>query len=151
MKHFKTLSSQHLQKKRCSYEQPLYFPAIIFATLLGTYLDLYFTGIGMYSFPNRPFGDVFSIHIIFNLVALPIFTWIFLYAARKMARQERLLFVLLLSMAGPLLEIISESQGFFVHSSEWRHWHSFFGYFFFLIAVWIVFIWTNRQRSRSPI
>lgn len=149
MIHFKILNLQHLQKKRCLYERPVYFPAIIFAVLLSTYLDLYFTGIGAYSFPNRPLEEAFSIHIIFNLVALPIFTWIFLCVGRRMSRLGRFLLVLFLSMASPFLEVISESRGLFIHSLAWRHWYSFIGYFLFLLIVWGVYIWTNRCSNTS--
>ena len=50
---------------------------------MGTYLDLYFTGKGLYSFPIRPLSSIFSINIAFTLVGLPLLTSIYLYFSNK--------------------------------------------------------------------
>lgn len=149
MKPFKILNWQYLQKRRFLYNEPVYFPAIVFAMLLGMYLDLYFTGMGMYSFPSRPFADVFEIHIVFNLAGLPAFTWFFLWAGIRMNKAGRGLLIVLFSMAGTVLEVLSESLGMFWHAGEWKHWYTFIGYLIFLLIVWNVFKWTNIQEDRG--
>lgn len=52
-------------------------------SLLGTYLDLYFVGKGLYEFPTRPLSPIFSINIAFTLIALPLFTMVFLLICSK--------------------------------------------------------------------
>ena len=94
----------------------LYLPAILFAALLGTYLDLYFVGKDLYAFPVRPFPEVFSINILFTLLILPLLTWFFLYLADKMARWKRLIFILLLSALVPFIEKKSVQLGFLSHA-----------------------------------
>ncbi|WP_281177274.1 CBO0543 family protein [Peribacillus loiseleuriae] len=61
-----------------------FLPSILLASLLGTYLDLYFIGKGFYSFPIRPMSTVFSINIAFTLIGLPLLIGVFLYACNKM-------------------------------------------------------------------
>ncbi len=147
MKLFKISNSRFLRKKQYLYRNPGSFPAIVFAMLLGTYLDLYFTRIGMYSFPIRPFADVFDIHIVFNLAGIPVFIWVFLWVGRRVSKAGRGLLIIFFSLTGPVLEIFSESKGLFVHSEEWKHWYSFLGYFLFLLSVWAIFTWTNGRKS----
>lgn len=147
MKPFKISNSQFLRKKQYLYRNPGSFPAIVFAMLLGTYLDLYFTGIGMYSFPIRPFADFFDIHIVFNLAGIPVFIWIFLWVGSRISKAGWGFLIIFFSLAGPVLEIFSESKGLFVHSKEWKHWYSFLGYFLFLLSVWAIFTWTNGRKS----
>ncbi len=147
MKPFRISNLQFLRKKQYLYRNPGSFPAIVFAMLVGTYLDLFFTGIGMYSFPIRPFADVFDIHIVFNLVGLPILIWFFLWGGSRMSKGGRNVLIIFLSLAGPVLEVFSESKGLFLHSEEWKHWYSFVGYFLFLLSVWVIFTKTNGQKS----
>ncbi|WP_318246802.1 CBO0543 family protein [Bacillus norwichensis] len=147
MKPFRISNLQFLRKKQYLYRNPGSFPAIVFAMLVGTYLDLFFTGIGMYSFPIRPFADVFDIHIVFNLVGLPILIWFFLWGGSRMSKGGRSVLIIFLSLAGPVLEVFSESKGLFLHSEEWKHWYSFVGYFLFLLSVWVIFTKTNGQKS----
>nr|WP_281168048.1 CBO0543 family protein [Siminovitchia fordii] len=149
MRHFKIWNWPYLRKRPFLYNEPSYFPAIVFAGLLGTYLDLFFTGTGIFSFPVRPFPDVFEIHIVFNLVGLPVMTWAFLWTARRMSRKGRIIIFILISFAGPVLEVFSEERGLFEHTEEWKHVFSFIGYFLFFFLVWIVFKSTNARGNKE--
>lgn len=148
MKLYKISNLQYSRRRPFLYNGPTYFPTVVFAVLLGTYLDLFFTGIGMYSFPGRPLEKVFQIQIFFNLVGLPVFTWIFLKAGRRLSRKGRFFLIIFLSLGGPALEILSESRGLFWHTGEWKHWYSFIGYSIFLVIVWNVFKWTNARGNK---
>ncbi|MBP3040816.1 hypothetical protein J9303_15095, partial [Bacillaceae bacterium Marseille-Q3522] len=72
--------------------------AILVATLVGTYLDLYFVGKGYYSFPHRPMPAVFSIHVFYTLIGVPIISGGFLYLCSKMKILQRVLLIFLLSL-----------------------------------------------------
>jgi hypothetical protein len=113
-----------------------YVPSMIFSSWLGTYADLILVEKQMYSFPIRPFPDIFSINIAFTLFLLPIATAFFLYYVEKLNTTQRVIVVLLLGFFMPLIEQLSEKAGWFHHSSEWRHLYSFFGYTFFM---WFVY------------
>ncbi|MEK3887191.1 CBO0543 family protein [Bacillus sp. FSL K6-3431] len=144
MKHLKILNLWQWLKKQ--------FPlnlihTILFATLLGTYLDLYFVGKGIYEFPIRPFSDIFTINIVFTLLGLPILTLLFLIIMNKLSRLNRFIYIFLFSFAVPTIEGNSERLGFFQHSDSWKHIYSFFGYFLFFIVVWKVYKW-NKIGSK---
>lgn len=141
MKHLKSSKSQQLPKQRFLRNVIFYLPAILFAALLGTYLDLYFVGKNLYAFPLRPFPEVFSINILFTLLILPLLTWLFLYLANKMARWKRLIFTLLLSILVPFIEKKSVQLGFLSHADQWNPLYSFIGYFLFLVLIWKMFRW----------
>ncbi|MFK2826455.1 CBO0543 family protein [Bacillus sp. B190/17] len=141
----KNLNLPPSPKKRFFINIVSYFPAVLTASWLGTYLDLYFSGKGMYEFPLRPFAEIFSINLAFTLFALPFFTGLFLFLMSKMIPWYRGVFVLLLSIGGAAAEKTAEQWGFFRHSDQWHHSYSFFGYLLFLIIIWHVFTWTNRR------
>ncbi|MGG4012782.1 CBO0543 family protein [Bacillus smithii] len=61
-----------------------YILTALFASWIGTYLDLYFVGNEWYSFPLRPYSAIFTINIVFTLIGLPIFTFCFLYFMEKL-------------------------------------------------------------------
>ncbi|WP_318538228.1 CBO0543 family protein [Geobacillus thermoleovorans] len=54
-----------------------YLASALLSSWAGTYLDLYFTGKGVYVFPKRPFPSLFSIDIFFTMVVLPLCTVLF--------------------------------------------------------------------------
>lgn len=147
MKLFKSLNLPYLRKRQRPYDKPNYLTPIAISTLMGTYMDLYFTGAGAYSFPVRPMEGIFQINLIYNLAGLPAFTWLFLWAAKRMANNLRFVFITFLSMTGPFLEVFSEARGLFLHSVDWKHWYSFIGYFIFLYMIWMIFKWTNGEPS----
>ena len=145
MKHLKNSSSPRLPKRQFSRNAFLYLPSILFASLLGTYLDLYFVGKQFYEFPVRPFPDVFSINIAFTLIILPLLIWLFLYLADKMSKWSRLVFTLFLSALVPFIEKKSVQLGFFHHGDQWNHLYSFIGYFLFLVLIWKIFKWVKSE------
>jgi hypothetical protein len=120
---------------------------MLFASLLGTYLDLYFVGKKLYGFPVRPFPEIFSINIAFTLIGLPVITGIFLSFAKRMERWKRWGLIVAVSAVAPVGEKLSEQWGFFVHTEEWKHAYSFFGYFLFLAMIWIFYKWTISRRK----
>ena len=63
---------------------------MIFSSLIGTYLDLYLVGKGLYSFPKRPFAEVFPIHIGFTLMALPIVIGVFIMICHKLKKWTKI-------------------------------------------------------------
>lgn len=111
-----------------------YLPSMIFASWLGTYLDLILVKKQLYSFPVRLFPGVFDIHILFTLLVLPFLTAICLSLFQRLHTWQRWLAIL--GIIAAYTEQVSESLGWFVHSSEWRHIYSFFGYSLFLWLVW---------------
>ncbi|WP_339163674.1 CBO0543 family protein [Siminovitchia sp. FSL H7-0308] len=124
---------QHFRNRR-----PSYFTAIVFGCLIATYLDLLLVGKGLYEFPKRPFSDVFPIDVFFTLVALPLFTLLFLYMGKNMSRKGRCLFYLGLGLAAAVFEMLAESAGLLRHTESWHHWYSTIGYFLFMYLVWMV-------------
>ena len=146
MKRLKDSKSPRLPKQRFLRNGTLYFPAILIASLLGTYLDLYFVGKQFYAFPLRPFPEVFSINIGFTLIVLPLLTWIFLYLVDKMSRLRRLIFTLFLCALVPFIEKMSVHLGFLYQADQWNPLYSFIGYFLFLVLLWKVFRWGKEGR-----
>ena len=146
MKRLKGSKSPRLPKQRSLRSGTLYLPAILFASLLGTYLDLYFVEKNFYAFPLRPFPEVFSINIVFTLIVLPLLTWIFLYLVDKMSRLSRLIFILFLSALVPFFEKKSIELGYLYQADQWDPLYSFIGYFLFFVLIWKVFRWGKGDR-----
>ena len=108
---------------------------------MGTYLDLYFTGKGLYSFPIRPLSSIFSINIAFTLVGLPLLTSIYLYFANKINAWQKAGLILLISLMMSIAEKQAETFGFFAHHESWLHMYSFFGYLIYLTWIEIFYKW----------
>ncbi|MCM3704730.1 hypothetical protein M3205_03235 [Cytobacillus firmus] len=142
VKHLKGSSSQPLPKRPSGIKA--YMPAMLLSSLLGTYLDLYFTGKGMYSFPTRPFSDIFSINIVFTLAVLPIFMIPLLKIMESLKGWFRGIFVLIISLAMAAGEKLAESFGMFVHAETWHHLYTFIGYCLFIGLVAFFHGWMNR-------
>lgn len=134
VKHLKNSNSQQSPKKSFQYWIK-FTPAVFLATLIGTYLDLYFVGTEMYSFPNRPFPNIFTINIAFTLVGLPLFITLFLYISMKVRYNQILTLALFLSLIFSVGEKVAENFGLFVHDRSWHHFYSFVGYFLFLLLI----------------
>jgi hypothetical protein len=124
-----------------------YMLTALFASWIGTYLDLYFVGKRWYSFPSRPYSDVFTINIVFTLIGLPILTAFFLYFMRKLNNWKKGVFIIIVSLVMTLVEKQSEAFGWFIHHDQWEHSYSFFGYLLFMIIVWKFFRWVNSVMS----
>ncbi len=119
---------------------------MILSALLGTYLDLFFIGKGLYSYPARPFSSVFSIDVFFTLAALPIMTGLFLKVTEKQNRWRKGIVIGLLSIGMVSIEKMAEAIGFFVHRDDWSHVYSVGGYALFLLFVTLFHEWINGER-----
>lgn len=130
-------------KRRFSRKVSLYLPSLLCASLFGTYLDLYFVGKQLYSFPIRPFSEIFSVNILFTLLILPFLTGLYLYLGTNMSSGGRFLFTILLSGFVPFVEHSSVQWGFFQPGDQWNHSYSLIGYFLFLMLMGKIFKWTK--------
>jgi hypothetical protein len=120
---------------------------VLLATLLGTYLDLYFVGKQMYQFPLRPWPEIFSINIAFTLVGLPILIFVFLRITNQVNNWGKVGLILFLSLLMSIFEKLAEQFGWFVHSNEWKHLYTFFGYLFFLTIIYLFNRLMEKQRE----
>ncbi|HWO75282.1 MAG TPA: CBO0543 family protein [Bacillus sp. (in: firmicutes)] len=118
---------------------------LLLASLLGTYLDLYFVGKQLYQFPIRPFPEIFSINIAFTLVGLPLFTLLFLYVSNRMTPFKRFLFIFMMSLFVAVFEKQAEALGYFRHSDEWKHYYSCIGYFLYMLLIWRFHTWRSNK------
>ncbi|GAB3807053.1 CBO0543 family protein [Virgibacillus kimchii] len=139
----KGLSLPSLRKRRSSNLKG-YVCAAILASLIGTYLDLWLVGKEFYTFPSRPFADVFSVNILFTLFILPLGTIIFIYLVKRVQPFTRFLSMAVISLATPLMEQLSVKMGLFAHSPAWKHEYSIVGYFLFLLAIWKFYRWVVK-------
>lgn len=85
-KHWSGSKLPRLPKKRFTFWNKDSLACAVLGSLLGTYLDLYFVGKGLYHFPHRLLPEIFSIHIVFTLIGLPILTMVFLYSLSQVNR-----------------------------------------------------------------
>lgn len=115
--------------------------SILLGVLLGTYLDLYFIGKGLYAFPIRPFSAIFSINISFTLIGLPLLTGVFLYVCSKINGRSKVGLILFISLLISIGEKQAETFGLFAHHESWLHLYSFLGYFIYLIGIDIFYRW----------
>ncbi|WP_282139553.1 CBO0543 family protein [Cytobacillus oceanisediminis] len=145
VKHLKGSSSQPLRKKPSGIRS--YMPVMLLASLLGTYLDLYFIGKGMYYFPNRPFAAIFSINILFTLAVLPIFMIPLLKIMQSLKGWLKGMFVLSISLAMAALEKMGEDMGLFVHAEDWHHLYTFVGYSLFIGLITAFHGWINKKNK----
>lgn len=124
-----------LSQKKPSFAKklkPLLFTAI-FASFSTTYLEMVFVGVGQYSFPTRPFPNVFPIHIGFTLLAIPLITVTFLLLFEKMNRIYQLTMLIMLGILAVLAELIAKQLGLISFSDDWQHLYSFFVYILFFM------------------
>jgi hypothetical protein len=139
-----------LQKRRSFSDRSkdiyAYITVSLFASLVGTYLDLIFVGKGMYHFPVRLFPEIFTINIVFTLFCLPLFTILFLCVAKRVQPFALLMMILIISVVISFIEKFTEQLGWFIHHTEWNHAYSFFGYMLFLIVVWKLFLFFSYFR-----
>ncbi|WP_111645749.1 CBO0543 family protein [Paranoxybacillus vitaminiphilus] len=147
-KHSKKWNLQLSQRKPFSARSKhfsAYISTILFASWLGTYLDLYFVGKQWYSFPVRPYSNIFTINIAFTLLGLPILTTFFLYFIEKMKTWKKGVFIVTISLIMMLSEKQSEAIGWFVHNDQWKHSYSFFGYVLFMTIIWKFYRWMSSM------
>ncbi|MGE6259735.1 CBO0543 family protein [Heyndrickxia sporothermodurans] len=120
-------------------------PAILLASLVGTYLDLYFIGKGYYSFPKRPFPNIFSINILFTLIGLPLLISGFLYLCNVIKLWLKVWVIIILSLFMSIIEKHSEALGYFIHSHSWKHHYSFIGYTVYLALIYLFYLWYKKK------
>ncbi|MDG0871729.1 hypothetical protein L5D93_03995 [Paenibacillus thiaminolyticus] len=135
------------QKKRSTFWNKDSLACAVLGSLLGTYLDLYFVGKGLYHFPHRLLPEIFSIHIVFTLIGLPILTMVFLYSLSQVNRLGKAAIILFISLLMPIFEKIAERLGVFVHSDKWMHVYSFFGYLLFFTIISGVYFWLRKKSG----
>lgn len=135
-----------LPKKRFPFWNKESFACAVLASLLGTYMDLYFVGKGMYQFPHRLLPDIFPINIVFTLIGLPALTMMVLYCLSRASRWSRAGLIVFVSLLMPVAEKWAERLGLFVHSGEWMHVYSFFGYLLFFTILSAVYF---GMKARS--
>jgi hypothetical protein len=129
------------KKKRLAY-----LSTIVFASWLGTYLDMYFVGKGLYAFPVRPFPAIFMINIAFTLIGLPVFITVFLYLMESFRLWGKGVWLIIMSLGMMFMEKQAEAIGWFVHHEQWKHLYSFFGYFLFMMIVWKFYRWQRGEN-----
>lgn len=147
----KNSNLQPLQKKQfhsLKNRWAALLPCMLLSSLLGTYLDLYFTGIGIYSFPKRLLPDIFSIHIGFTLFILPALTACFLLISNRINIAQKICFILLLSLLMTISEKHAELWGFFSHHSSWIHLYSFIGFNIYFIIIYLLFHILLKQFNK---
>jgi hypothetical protein len=120
---------------------------MLLSALLGTYLDLYFVGKGLYAFPIRPMSTVFSINIAFTLIGLPLLMGVFLYFCHKMNAWQKAGLMIIVSLLMSVMEKQAEALGFFVHHESWTHMYSFVGYTLYLTCLYFFNSWLKRTYS----
>jgi hypothetical protein len=118
-----------------------------FASLLGTYLDLFFVGKKFYEFPVRLLPEVFSINIAFTLMVIPLFVFLYLQLMMQVNKWGKLGLVLFVSLLMPIFEKLAEVCGWFVHSKEWNHLYTFFGYIAFLSLIYLFYQWVETKKG----
>ncbi|MDM5155706.1 CBO0543 family protein [Bacillus sp. DX1.1] len=129
------------EKKKQKSNHLAFVVTIIFSYFIGTYLDLLFVSKQMYTFPVRPFPDIFTINVAFTLLILPIFTALFLRIAKTLSAFSRILFIVLIGLCASVSEQFAENLGWFTHSEAWHHSYSFFGYMIFMLLIWKIYRW----------
>lgn len=65
----------------------------------------------LYHFPHRLLPEIFSIHIVFTLIGLPILTMVFLYSLSQVNRWGKAGIILFVSLLMPVFEKIAERLG----------------------------------------
>ena len=147
-KHSKKLNSQFSQRKMSSSEKKNEFLALVvtifLSAIIGTGLDAFFVHKQIYSFPARPFSSTFSVNIAFTLFVLPILTVIFIHISKKLSKVSRILFIISIGICASLFEQIAESLGLFIHSTNWNHTYSLFGYMIFHSFIWNIYNWIKK-------
>lgn len=124
-----------------------YLMSMIFASWLGTYLELFLTGKNLYTFQARPFADIFPIDIRFTLIGIPVITLFILMALSKMNFLQGSLFLIMIGLIMMMMEQISGRLGWIVFSEQWQHMYSFFGYPAFFLVVFFFFQWCKSTRG----
>lgn len=125
-----------LPKKRFRFWIKSMIPTILFSALIGTYLDLIIVGMKFYSFPVRPFPDIFPINILFTLAGVPLVVTMFLMIVKIMSGRGKALLIFFCSLFMALMEKWAENFGLFAHGEGWHHGYTFAGWYIFLNLIY---------------
>ncbi|WP_462411785.1 CBO0543 family protein [Neobacillus sp. Marseille-QA0830] len=147
VKHLNGSKLRHLPKRPLTFLNKHVLSTALMAILLGTYLDLYYVGKGLYYFPYRPFPEIFPINILFNLLILPVFIIIFLFLTSQINGWGKAGMIIFVSLLMPTMERLAEQLGWFVHSVDWRHLYTFFGYVIFLTLSTTFHSWIGERSG----
>ncbi|UNP74954.1 hypothetical protein MN033_16935 [Bacillus nitratireducens] len=144
------MNSQFSQRKTFSSEKKNDFLAIVvtlfLSSIIGTCLDAFFINKQIYSFPVRPFSSTFSVNIAFTLLVLPILTASFIQTSKKLSTISRTLFIISIGVCASIFEQVAERLGLFVHSTDWQHSYSLFGYIIFFSLIWKFYNWMLKIK-----
>ncbi|WP_071718936.1 CBO0543 family protein [Bacillus paramycoides] len=122
---------------------------IFLSSIIGTCLDAFFVNKQLYSFPVRPFSSTFSVNIAFTLFVLPILTAPFIQILKKLSTVSRTLFIISIGVCASIFEQVAERLGLFIHSTDWQHIYSFFGYIIFFSLIWKFYNWMRKIKRPS--
>ncbi|KAB2456894.1 hypothetical protein F8160_15895 [Bacillus sp. CH126_4D] len=129
-----------MQRKTSSFEKKNNLFAlvitILFSSIIGTCLDAFFVAKQIYSFPVRPFSSIFSVNIGFTFFVLPISTTMFIQISKTLSAVSRILFIISIGICASIFEQVAERFGLFIHSVDWSHTYSLFGYMIFFSFIW---------------
>ncbi|WP_142354642.1 CBO0543 family protein [Bacillus wiedmannii] len=132
-----------MPRKTSSFEKKNDFLAlavtILLSSIIGTCLDAFFVANQIYSFPVRPFSSIFSVNIGFILFVLPILTAVFIQISKTLSTISRILLIISIGIFASIFEQVAERFGFFIHSLDWNHTYSLFGYMIFFSFIWKVY------------
>ncbi|MES9667366.1 MULTISPECIES: CBO0543 family protein [Bacillus] len=144
------MNSQFSQRKTFSSVKKNDFLAIVvtlfLSSIIGTCLDAFFINKQIYSFPVRPFSSTFSVNIAFTLLVLPILTASFIQISKKLSTVSRTLFIISIGVCASIFEQVAERLGLFVHSTDWQHSYSLFGYIIFFSLIWKFYNWMLKIK-----
>ncbi|MGF9765446.1 CBO0543 family protein [Bacillus albus] len=151
VKRSKKLNSPFLQRKTSFFEKKNNLFAlvitILFSSIIGTCLDAFFVAKQIYSFPVRPFSSIFSVNIGFTLFVLPILTTIFIQISKTLSAVSRILFIISIGICASIFEQVAERFGLFIHSVDWNHTYSLFGYMIFFSFIWKLYHFMINKKE----
>ncbi|MEH7307734.1 CBO0543 family protein [Neobacillus drentensis] len=147
VKHLNDSNLQPSPKKRSPFWNNPTLAAVFLASLLATYLDLFFVGKHLYQFPKRPLPTIFSINIAFTLVVLPVLVFVFLWVMDQVNKWGKAGLIVFISLLVPIMEKLAEVMGLFKHSESWEHLYSFFGYLLFLSTIYVFYCWIGNRKG----
>ncbi|MEH7106752.1 MULTISPECIES: CBO0543 family protein [Bacillaceae] len=147
VKHLNGSKLPQLPKKRLTFWNKNYVVCAIIATFIATYLDHYFVTKGIYEFPFRPFPELFSFNIGFTGIILPLFIIVFLHILSQVNNWGKAGIILLISLLVPIFEKLSEEFGLFIHSENWQHSYSIYGYLLFLMFIYALSRFLNKIQK----
>ncbi|EEK77432.1 hypothetical protein bcere0009_34510 [Bacillus cereus R309803] len=73
------------------------------------------------------------------MFVLPILTAAFIQISKTLSAVSRILFIISIGMCASIFEQVAERFGLFIHSLDWNHTYSLFGYMIFFSFTWKVY------------